>query len=111
MRRLASLLVVLVLAGCSHSTPGATPSTQPSPYGVVLLATLKAGTDLGNQMERFAQMPGVGVAGSSRTGTFRVVVRAHATVEQYLAVRKALAAVPGVTRIATSTSTGTSLDR
>jgi hypothetical protein len=111
MRRLASLLLLLALAGCSHSTPGATATAQPSPYGVVMVATLASGTDLGNQMERFAQMPGVGVAGSSRIGTFRVVVRAHATVEQYLAVRKALAALPGVTRIATSTSTGTSLDR
>lgn len=111
MRRIASLLIALALAGCSHSTPGATPSAQPSPYGLVMVATLKTGTDTGNAMQRFAQMPGVGVAGSSRPGTFRVVVRARATVEQYLAVRRALTALPGVQRIATSTSTGTSLDR
>ena len=91
MRRpIALLVLVLALTGCSHSTPNATPVVQPSPYGVVMVATLEPGADVGNAAERFAKMRGVGSAGG-RPGTFRVVVRAHATVEQYLAVRKALA--------------------
>jgi hypothetical protein len=111
MRRLALLLAPLVLAACTHSTPVAKAVAQPSPYGVVMVATLAPGSSLdGTLMERLARMPGVGATGG-RPGTFRVVVRAHATVEQYLAARRALAAVPGVARIATTTSTGTSLDR